>query len=197
MESRVEPLPADLWACSHLTRLELDLRHSAGLPAPAAPPNGAACLPALRELRLARCRLQGGALPAAVGQLTGLSRLEVRGCGLASSCTHAGLPQGLSRLSQLVSGTFSPSGGGCSRAPPCCACYASPRPTLRGLQSPAFTPPTTLRAPPGSRAQEHLSLEANALCTLPPALCTLPALRHLDLTCNQLVRRGSGEEPGR
>lgn len=58
-----------------------------------------------------------------------------------------------------------------------------------------------------STAQEHLSLEANALCALPPALCTLPALRHLDLSCNQLVRlalhmgrasqgRGSMHAPG-
>lgn len=104
VESRVEALPADLWACSHLTRLELDLRHSAGLPAPAAPPNGAACLPALRDLRLARCRLQGGALPPAIAQLTGLSRLEASGCGLASSCAHAGLPNGFTRLAQLVRG---------------------------------------------------------------------------------------------
>jgi hypothetical protein len=105
VESRVDRLPADLWSCLHLTRLDLDLGHSAGLPAaPAGPSNGAAVLPALRELRLARCRLQGGALPQALCQLSTLCRLEVLSCGLASSAAHAGLPDGFSRLTQLVRG---------------------------------------------------------------------------------------------
>lgn len=103
VESRVERLPADLWSCLHLTRLDLDLAHAAGLPAPATPATGAAPLPALRELRLARCRLQGGALPPTLCQLSTLSRLEVLSCGLTSSAAHAGLPDGFSRLTQLVS----------------------------------------------------------------------------------------------
>ena len=104
VDSRVESLPADLWACPHLTRLDLDLKGSAALPAPAA--HGAPCLPALQELRLARCRLAGGALPEAVCQLSGLRRLEVVKCGLASCCTSAsaGLPPQFSRLCNLVGG---------------------------------------------------------------------------------------------
>jgi hypothetical protein len=35
--------------------------------------------------------------------------------------------------------------------------------------------------------QEHLSLEANTLCTLPSGVAALPALRHLDLSCNALA----------
>ncbi len=35
--------------------------------------------------------------------------------------------------------------------------------------------------------QEHLSLEANTLCTLPCGVAALPALRHLDLSCNALA----------
>lgn len=108
----MERLPADLWSCLHLTRLDLDLSHSAGLPPPAGSTNGAALLPALRELRLARCRLQGGALPPAVCQLSTLSRLEVLSCGLTSSAAHAGLPESVSRLSQLVSGWLCGAGAG-------------------------------------------------------------------------------------
>lgn len=103
VESRVERLPADLWSCLHLTRLDLDLAHAAGLPAPATPATGAAPLPALLELRLARYRLQGGALPPPLCQLSTLSHLEVLSCGLTSSAAHAGLPDGFSCLTQLVS----------------------------------------------------------------------------------------------
>lgn len=133
VESRVESLPPDLWACQQLTRLDLDLRGSATLPAPATP--GPACLPALAELRLARCRLPGGVLPPAVCQLSGLCRLEVVKCGLSGGCAQPALPAQFSRLSSL----------------------------------------------------EHLSLEANMLCTLPPAVAALPSLRHLDLSCNALA----------
>jgi hypothetical protein len=104
VESRAEFLPADLWACQHLTRLDLDLKGAAALAVPAV--HGAPCLPALQELRLARCRLPGGALPEAVCQLSGLLRLEVIKCGMASCCTSAsaGLPPQFSRLCNLVRG---------------------------------------------------------------------------------------------
>lgn len=115
----MERLPADLWSCLHLTRLDLDLSHSAGLPPPVGSTNGAAFLPALRELRLARCRLQGGALPPALCQLSTLSRLEVFSCGLTSSAAHAGLPESVSRLSQLVSGWLCGAGAGFLWGPAC------------------------------------------------------------------------------
>lgn len=133
VECRVESLPPDLWACQQLTRLDLDLKGSAPLPSPTI--HGQPCLPALAELRLARCRLQGGALPHAVCQLSGLRRLEVSRCGLTSGCLHPALPSQFSRLSNL----------------------------------------------------EHLSLEGNTLCTLPPAVAALPSLHYLDLSCNMLA----------
>lgn len=95
----MDRLPADLWACQQLTRLELDLKGSAPLPAaPAAP----APLPALRELRLVGCRLPGGVLPLSVCHLAGLRRLEVQRCGLTSGCIQHGLPHQISQLAQLV-----------------------------------------------------------------------------------------------
>lgn len=45
----------------------------------------------------------------------------------------------------------------------------------------------TSPALPPHLAQEHLSLEANALCALPPALTLLPRLRYLDLSSNLLA----------
>ena len=62
---------------------------------------------------------------------------------------------------------------------------------LRANRQPASTPSASVRPPPPPRLpacpQERLSLEGNALCTLPPALTALCALRHLDLTANQLA----------
>lgn len=170
----MESLPADLWACCHLTRLELDLCHSSALPTPAASPSGAACLPALRTLRLVRCQLPGGALPRAVFSLASLTSLEVRKCGLTSSCTCVGVPAQFSRLSRLVS-------GGCTQV--CCmggrdALHRSVR--YRAQAHPACRPRLHTQ-------QEHLSLEANALCTLPPELAALSRLRHLNLSSNQLA----------
>lgn len=103
VDSHVKALPPDLWACQHLTRLDLDLRGSAALPpAPSMPALTAALLPAVRELRLARCQLPGGALPPALCQLSGLQRLDIQRCALASGCVHHGLPPQFSRLSCLV-----------------------------------------------------------------------------------------------
>lgn len=98
----MEGLPPDLWGCRHLTRLELDLKGSAALPPPGSPP-GAPCLPALLELRLARCLLPGGVLPPVVCRPPALRRLEVVRCGLTGGCAHAALPPQFSSLSSLVS----------------------------------------------------------------------------------------------
>jgi hypothetical protein len=108
VESRVEGLPPDLWDCRHLTRLELDLKGSAALPPPSGPP-GAPCLPALLELRLARCLLPGGVLPPAVCRPPALRRLEVVRCGLTGGCAHAALPPQFTALTSLVSMAGRPS----------------------------------------------------------------------------------------
>lgn len=50
-----------------------------------------------------------------------------------------------------------------------------------------WSPPSDSNSPPPLRVQEHLSLEANSLCTLPPALTALPSLRYIDLSTNQLA----------
>lgn len=182
----MEALPADLWACAALTRLELDLRHSASLPALAAPPSGTSPLPSLRELRLARVRLPGGALPPALYAITQLRRLEVSRCGLTSGCTSAGVPAECSRLAHLVSGSAIGLRwvGGAGKAEQLVHA-AAPSPHCCPTQ------PTLIPHPPSTpthpRPQEHLSLESNALCTLPPALTALTGLRHLDLTGNQLA----------
>jgi hypothetical protein len=144
VESRAECLPADLWACQHLTRLDLDLKGAAALAVPAA--HGAPCLPALQELRLARCRLPGGALPEAVCQLSGLRRLEVVKCGMASCCTSAsaGLPPQFSRLCNLVSGRRARCLlQGCV---PCAALHCMPACPVRMQQHPpVFTQPDLTR----------------------------------------------------
>jgi len=59
--------------------------------------------------------------------------------------------------------------------------HTLPYPALSPTQ-----PSLSLSPPHPSPKQEHLSLEANTLCTLPPAVAALPALRHLDLGCNPL-----------
>lgn len=177
VESRVERLPADLWSCLHLTRLDLDLSHSAGLPPPVGSTNGAAFLPALRELRLARCRLQGGALPPALCQLSTLSRLEVFSCGLTSSAAHAGLPESVSRLSQLEHLALE-ANALCTLPPALCTL-----PALRHLDLScnqlAWLPPG-----PYLRSLETLLLSANRLAQVPPVLADASSLEVLDMSSN-------------
>jgi hypothetical protein len=178
VESRVDRLPADLWSCLHLTRLDLDLGHSAGLPAaPAGPSNGAAVLPALRELRLARCRLQGGALPQALCQLSTLCRLEVLSCGLASSAAHAGLPDGFSRLTQLEHLSLE-ANALCALPPALC--------TLSALRHLDLSCNQLAWLPPGPylRPLETLLLSANRLAQVPPVLAEAASLEVLDLSSN-------------
>lgn len=185
VESRAECLPADLWACQHLTRLDLDLKGAAALAVPAA--HGAPCLPALQELRLARCRLPGGALPEAVCQLSGLRRLEVVKCGMASCCTSAsaGLPPQFSRLCSLEH--LSLESNSLFTLPPAVAAL----PALRQLDLSAnmlsWLPPG-----PYLSTLETLILSANRLNQVPSVLAGASSLEVLDLSGNvglELSRR--------
>ncbi|KAL4452339.1 hypothetical protein ABPG75_008001 [Micractinium tetrahymenae] len=177
VESRVDRLPSDLWACQHLTRLDLDLRGSAALPpAPAAGPacNAAALLPSLQELRLVRCRLPGGALPLAVCQLSGLRRLEVQRCGLTSGCIQPGLPPRFSQLSQLTH--LSLAGNSLSSIAP-----LAPLPALCHLDVSA-NPLTWLPPGPYLDSLETLLLSATSITVVPPVLCAAGQLEVLDLS---------------
>lgn len=179
IESRVSPLPADLWACQHLTRLELNLKQSAPLPpAPAALGDSTSSgttsclLPALRMLRLSRCRLPGGALPPMLCDLTGLQSLQVLRCGLTSGCVHTGMPPQFSCLSNLTS--LSLEGNTLCTLPPGVAML----PALRHLDC-ACNPLAWLPPGPYLGSLETLILSANRVTVVPPVLsqaCQLEVL---------------------
>lgn len=171
VDCRVDRLPADLWACQQLTRLELDLKGSAPLPAaPAAP----APLPALLELRLVGCRLPGGVLPSSVCHLAGLRRLEVQRCGLTSGCIQHGLPHQISQLAQLTH--LSLSGNSLSSVAP-----LAPLGALRHLDCSA-NPLSWLPPGPYLASLQTLLLSATSMTVVPPVLCAASRLEVLDLS---------------
>ncbi|KAL4450023.1 hypothetical protein ABPG77_010692 [Micractinium sp. CCAP 211/92] len=175
VDGQVDRLPCDLWACQHLTRLDLDLKCSATLPpAPEAHASAPALLPALQELRLVGCRLPGGALPPAVCQLAGLRRLEVQRCGLTSGCLHHGLPHQISQLEQLTH--LSLAGNSLSSLAPLAAL-----PALRHLDCSA-NPLTWLPPGPYLGLLEALLLSATSITVVPPVLCAASRLEVLDLS---------------
>ncbi|PSC72156.1 plant intracellular Ras-group-related LRR 9-like [Micractinium conductrix] len=138
VDSRVDGLPSDLCALPCL-------------------------LPALRELRLARCCLAGGTLPAPLCDIASLRRLDLLHCRLASGCVHAGLPPQFSRLTNLKHLSLE----GCG------LCVAPPSLWRRGKGGAAEP-----------RTQPRLRLPAGLRVEVPRALCEARQLSVLDLSGN-------------
>ncbi|GAB4818951.1 hypothetical protein N2152v2_005997 [Parachlorella kessleri] len=174
---QLEQVPSDLWMCGQLTKLDLEPRQQQGGSMGVVSPPSGIHMPALQDLRMARCRFPGATLPLPFCDLAGLTRLAVMHCGLGGDATAPGLPLQFTCLSRLAS--LSLEGNGLTSVPPGLVAVS----TLRVLDL-SCNSLTSLPPGPYLSTLELLSISWNCFVRVPAMLCCAHACEVLDLSLN-------------